>query len=139
MKKIFLIYVLWMVLCASCTKERFVQEVRSCADCVMCKDWSWGNGVGSPSATDGFCSVRVLEDGELRMKYSVGWGGKLDMSGAYFSSDATGSYGGGDNFKTFKTSVSKNTLIVFRGFKCKVKNMKIVCDSKPTDDDFDDF
>lgn len=133
--------VLCCVSLSACQKEQFVQHIKSCVDCVSCDDWSWSNGVGS-AAYGGACTFRVLEDGELKMRYSVDWLGKLEVTGgASFScDDATQASGASyDCFKRFTTSVKKDTYITISGRECKVKNVRIVCHGRAGEDEGDDF
>lgn len=141
MKRIGLVLiVLCCVSLTSCLKEQFVQHIKSCADCVRCDDWSWGNGIGSAKYS-GSCTFRVLEDGELKMRYSVDWLGKLEVTGgaSFFSEETQASDASLDHFKRFKTSVRKDTYITISGKDCKVKNVRIVCDGRIGDDEGDDF
>lgn len=143
MKRVWIAFV--AICCMSliaCQKERFVQRIESCADCVSCVKWSWGNGVGYPnggscySSDKGFCKFQVLEDGELRMSYLIeeSYGCLSIGGGASFSTDQWS-----DTYKKFRVSVEKGTEIYIMGYKCRVRNVRIVCHDQTGEDEGDDF
>lgn len=135
-------------------KENIVQHVTSCVECETCCNWSWGNGEGYPNRNgiwldfgmmeyiQGYCSFRVLEDGELRMDYAavVGWDDVpiLVLSGGTSFYDR---YQGDDFGGSLKTIVKKGTIVHIGSVNCKVMNVRIVSQNRTGDseEDRDDF
>lgn len=135
-----------MVFCTSCKKDKddkIVQTIESCVDCIECHNWSWGNGIGKPTSADGYCSVHVLEDGKLEMKYFLGpYGDSPYIDESYGTLIISGGVSFSDHLSygrvSFNTRVAKNTTIRFSGERCIISDVRFIYDSKPTDNS-DDF